>query len=421
MNILGLIVEYNPFHNGHLYHLEKSKKITKATHTIAVMSGSFLQRGEPALFDKYTRAEIAVKNGVDLVIELPTLYSCQSAEIFSHGAITTLNSLNCVDSVCFGSEEGSIDVLKIISKILVEEPIDFKTYLKKYLDEGLVFPTARSKALYDYINENNILNISENKLQNILNSSNNILGIEYIKSLIKLNSSIKPFTITRIASKYNSSDINSNICSATAIRNVLKDNLNLQQIENVVPNPTFVDIKNNMNANFNPVFDYMFYDLLSSTIIRDYENLEKYFEVNEGIENKIYSNIFTSKNLDDLISSIKSKRYTMTKVKRTLNNILLGITNDDVISTKDICSIPYIRVLAFNDKGREIIRQIKKSSDIEIITKLSKINHISDPLFNTLIKYDIKSSNMYNLIYYKNNKSLIKGPMDFYFSPRYVL
>ena len=421
MNILGLIVEYNPFHNGHLYHLEKSKKITKATHTIAVMSGSFLQRGEPALFDKYTRAEIAVKNGVDLVIELPTLYSCQSAEIFSHGAITTLNSLNCVDSVCFGSEEGSIDVLKIISKILVEEPIDFKTYLKKYLDEGLVFPTARSKALYDYINENNILNISENKLQNILNSSNNILGIEYIKSLIKLNSSIKPFTITRIASQYNSSDINSNICSATAIRNVLKDNLNLQQIENVVPNPTFVDIKNNMNANFNPVFDYMFYDLLSSTIIRDYENLEKYFEVNEGIENKIYSNIFTSKNLDDLISSIKSKRYTMTKVKRTLNNILLGITKDDVISTKDICSIPYIRVLAFNDKGREIIKQIKKSSDIEIITKLSKISHISDPLFNTLIKYDIKSSNMYNLIYYKNNKSLIKGPMDFYLSPRYVL
>lgn len=421
MNILGLIVEYNPFHNGHLYHLEKSKKITKATHTIAVMSGSFLQRGEPALFDKYTRAEIAVKNGVDLVIELPTLYSCQSAEIFSHGAITTLNSLNCVDSVCFGSEEGSIDVLKIISKILVEEPIDFKTYLKKYLDEGLVFPTARSKALYDYINENNILNISENKLQNILNSSNNILGIEYIKSLIKLNSSIKPFTITRIASQYNSSDINSNICSATAIRNVLKDNLNLQQIENVVPNPTFVDIKNNMNANFNPVFDYMFYDLLSSTIIRDYENLEKYFEVNEGIENKIYSNIFTSKNLDDLISSIKSKRYTMTKVKRTLNNILLGITKDDVISTKDICSIPYIRVLAFNDKGREIIKQIKKSSDIEIITKLSKISYISDPLFNTLIKYDIKSSNMYNLIYYKNNKSLIKGPMDFYLSPRYVL
>ncbi len=421
MNILGLIVEYNPFHNGHLYHLEKSKKITKATHTIAVMSGSFLQRGEPALFDKYTRAEIAVKNGVDLVIELPTLYSCQSAEIFSHGAITTLNSLNCVNSVCFGSEKGNIDILQSISKILVEEPIDFKTYLKTYLDEGLVFPTARSKALYDYINKNNLLEISEDKLQNILNSSNNILGIEYIKSLIKLNSSIKPFTITRIASQYNSSDISSNICSATAIRNVLKDNSNLKQIKNVIPNPTFIEIKNNIDTNFNPVFDYMFYELLCSTIIRDSENLYKYFEVNEGIENKIYSNIFTSKDLDDLISSVKSKRYTMTKVKRTLNNILLGITKDDVIATKDIPHVPYVRVLAFNNKGREIIKKIKKSSDIEIITKLSKINHIDDSLFNTLIKYDIKSSNMYNIIYYKNNKSLIKGPMDFYLSPRYVL
>ena len=421
MNILGLIVEYNPFHNGHLYHLEKSKELTNATHTIAVMSGSFLQRGEPALFDKFTRAEIAVKNGVDLVIELPTLYSCQSAEIFSNGAITTLNSLNCVNSVCFGSEEGNIDILYTISKILIEEPEKFKISLKQYLDEGLVFPTARSKALYEYINNNNIIQISEDRLQNVLNSSNNILGIEYIKSLIKLNSSIKPYTITRIASQYNSSDINSNICSATAIRNALKDSSDVIQIEKVVPEYTLNEIKNKMNTNFNPVFDYMFYDLLRGTVIRDSDNLYKYFEVNEGIENKIYSNIFTSKNLDELISSTKSKRYTMTKIKRTLNNILLGINKDDVIKTKDISNIPYIRVLAFNNKGREVIKKIKDSSDIEIITKLSKVNYIDDPLFNTLIKYDLKASNIYNLIYYENNKNLIKGPMDYYISPKYIL
>lgn len=421
MNILGLIVEYNPFHNGHLYHLEKSKKLTNATHTIAVMSGSFLQRGEPALFDKFTRAEIAVKNGVDLVIELPTVYSCQSAEFFSNGAIATLNSLNCVNSVCFGSEEGDVDILYAISKILVEEPEKFKIYLKQYLNEGLVFPTARSKALYDYINDNSIMKISQDKLHNILNSSNNILGIEYIKSLIKFNSPIKPYTITRIVSQYNSSEINSNICSATAIRNTLKDSSNLIQIKNVVPNHTLNEIKNKMDTDFNPVFDYMFYDLLRGVIIRDYDNLNKYFEVNEGIENKIYSNIFNSNNLDELLSSTKSKRYTMTKIKRTLNNILLGITKDDVNNARDISSVPYIRVLAFNDKGRQIIKKIKDSSDVEIITKLSKINHINDPLFNTLIKYDIKSSNIYNLIYYKNNKNLIKGPMDYYISPKYIL
>ena len=420
MNLLGLIVEYNPFHNGHKYHLEKSKEITNATHTVAIMSGSFLQRGEPALFDKYTRAEMAVKNGVDLVIELPTLYACQSAEIFSHGAVATLNSLNCVNSLCFGSEEGNIDILQTISEILVKEPSDFKTTLKNFLDEGIVFPVARSKALYEYIKNNHLLELSEDELQQVLNSSNNILGIEYIKSLIKLNSSIKPYTITRIASKYNSTDIESNICSATAIRNFLKDNTDLKLIENVVPLHTFNEINHKINTNFNPVFDYMFYDLLSSTIIRDVDNLTKYFEVNEGIENKIYSNVFTSKNLEELINSTKSKRYTMTKIKRTLNNILLGINRDDVIKVKDLDRVPYIRILAFNNKGREIIKKIKTSSDIEIITKFSKISHVDDPIFDTLIKYDLKSSNMYNLIYYKNNRNLLKGPMDYYLSPKYL-
>lgn len=420
MNLLGLIVEYNPFHNGHKYHLEKSKEITNATHTVAIMSGSFLQRGEPALFDKYTRAEMAVKNGVDLVIELPTLYACQSAEIFSHGAVATLNSLNCVNSLCFGSEEGNIDILQTISEILVKEPSDFKTTLKNFLDEGIVFPVARSKALYEYIKNNHLLELGEDELQQVLNSSNNILGIEYIKSLIKLNSSIKPYTITRIASKYNSTDIESNICSATAIRNSLKDNTDLKLIENVVPLHTFNEINHKINTNFNPVFDYMFYDLLSSTIIRDVDNLTKYFEVNEGIENKIYSNVFTSKNLEELINSTKSKRYTMTKIKRTLNNILLGINRDDVIKVKDLDRVPYIRILAFNNKGREIIKKIKTSSDIEIITKFSKISHVDDPIFDTLIKYDLKSSNMYNLIYYKNNRNLLKGPMDYYLSPKYL-
>ena len=420
MNLLGLIVEYNPFHNGHKYHLEKSKEKTKSTHTMAIMSGSFLQRGEPALFDKYTRAEMAVKSGVDLVIELPTLYACQSAEIFSHGAITTLNSLNCVNSVCFGSEEGSVEILGTIAEILVKEPKEFKSTLKKHLDDGHVFPAARSKALYEYIKTQNLLHFNENELQQILNSSNNILGIEYIKSLIKLNSTIKPYTIARVASEYNSSDINSNICSATAIRSSLKENTDLKHIENVVPRATFNEINSKIDSNFTPVFDYMFYNILSSIIIRDYENLHNYFDVNEGIENKIYSNIFTSSNLEELINSTKSKRYTMTKVKRTLNNILLGITKEDIISVKDLNSVPYIRVLAFNSKGREIIKKIKTSSDIEIITKFSKISHIDDSIFKTFIKYDLKSSNMYNLIYYKNNKHLLKGPMDYYLSPKYL-
>ena len=421
MKILGLIVEYNPFHNGHLYHLKKSIKETNATHTIAIMSGNFLQRGEPALFDKYTRAYAAVKNGVDLVIELPTMFACQSAEIFSYGAIATLNSLNCVDSICFGSEEGDVNILKTISKILVDEPNEFKIYFKKYLDDGMLFPTARSLALFDYINEFNLLDISKERLLGILNSSNNILGLEYIKSILKLKSNIKPYTITRVQSEYNSETIESNICSATAIRKQLKDFNNIDSISSVVPFNTFDTLKDKINNIFNPMFDDNYFEILSSIILRDINILNTYFEVNEGIENKIYQSIFTSSSLDDLKESIKSKRYTMTKIKRTLNNILLGITKEDINNVKNIDSVPYIWILAFNDKGREIIKNIKNNSDINIINKFSNVSFCKDDkIFKTLIDYDIKASNIYNLIYYKNNRNLLKGPMDFYISPKYV-
>ena len=421
MKILGLIVEYNPFHNGHLYHLQKSIEKTQATHTIAIMSGNFLQRGEPALFDKYTRAHIAVKNGVDLVIELPTMFACQSAEIFSHGAITLLNSLNCVDSICFGSEEGDINILYTISKILVDEPKEFKMSLKKYLNDGMLFPTARSLALYDYINEFKLLDISKEKLLTILNSSNNILGLEYIKSILNLKSNIKPHTITRIKSTYNSETIESNICSATAIRKLLKNLNNVSSVSNVVPSSTFNLIKDKIDNNFYPMFDDNYFEILSSIIVRDKDILNTYFDVNEGIENKIYQNIFTSSTLNDLKDSIKSKRYTMTKIKRTLNNILLGISKNDMNKVKNINTIPYIRILAFNDKGREIIKNIKTNSDINIINKFSNISFSKDTeIFQTLIDYDIKASNIYNLIYYKNNKNLLKGPMDFYTSPKYI-
>lgn len=418
MKILGLIVEYNPFHNGHLYHLNKSKEITNSTHTIAVMSGHFLQRGEPALFDKYTRAQMAVNNGVDLVIELPTLFSSQSAELFSFGAISTLNSTNVVDCISFGSEVGNIDILYKISNLLINEPYEFKVNLKKYLDEGYLFPKARSKALFEYINDSNLIDICEDEIFNILNSPNNILGIEYIKSILKLKSSIKPYTITRIKSDYNSKEIQSDICSATAIRESFKNTLNISNIENVVPYNTYKIIDDKISNKFYPVFDEDFYNVLSSIIIRDDNILDLYFEVNEGIENKILDNVFKSNSLYELQMNIKSKRYTLTKIKRTLNNIMLGIKKDEILNIKSINKLPYIRVLAFNNKGREILKKIKTNSDISIINKLSKLNS-NDEIMNLILSYDIKATNLYNLVYYKKNKNLLKGPMDYYTSPIY--
>ncbi|MBC8631054.1 nucleotidyltransferase [[Eubacterium] tenue] len=420
MKILGLIVEYNPFHNGHLYHLKKSLEITNSTHSIAVMSGNFLQRGEPALFDKYKRAEMAVSNGVDLVVELPTLYACQSAEIFAHGAITLLNSLNCIDSICFGSEHGDIDLLVEISKILINEPDKFKTLLKRNLDEGILFASARSKALSEYMLNHTNLNIDANKLNDVLSTPNNILGIEYIKSLLKHKSTIRPYSITRIQADYNSETIESNICSATAIRKALKEYNTLDSISNVVPIKTFELISKSIDNNFNPMFDEYYFDTIRELVIRDLNILNSYFDVNEGIENKIYKSVFSCKNIFELQQSIKSKRYTLTKVKRILNNILLGITKDDMNTVKNIMKLPYVRILAFNDKGREIIKQIKLNSEIKIINKFSNVNFEDDKVFETLIKYDIKATNMYNIPYYKNNMNLLKGPMDYYLSPIYI-
>ena len=447
MNITGLIVEYNPFHNGHIYHLQKSLEKTNADASIAVMSGNFIQRGEPALFDKFSRAKAAVESGVDLVVELPSIYASQSAELFAKGSVSLLNSLGCVNSICFGSEEGNIDALYLIASILCLEPQEFKEKLSSYLGEGMLFPTARNKALFDYINSPdfsfgdnfNGIDLSEERLNDILSSSNNILGIEYIKQLISLKSDIKPFTIGRIHSEYNSEEISGNINSATAVRKKLYEIISSKEnnssdideliksiqtstdITNSIPESTLNMITSNIEKGFLPMYPEYFFETLISTIIRDKKNLESYFDISEGIENKIFKAALVAKNYDELLNLVKSKRYTMTRIKRCLNNILLGITKDDMELAKGINTIPYVRILAFNSKGREIIREIKKSSEIKIINKFSEIEHfMDDEKFKFLIENDIKCTDIYNTIYYKKNRPLLKGSMDYFIKPIYV-
>ena len=447
MNITGLIVEYNPFHNGHIYHLQKSLEKTNADASIAVMSGNFIQRGEPALFDKFSRAKAAVESGVDLVVELPSIYSSQSAELFAKGSVALLNSLGCVNSICFGSEEGNINALYLIASILCLEPQEFKEKLSSYLSEGMLFPTARNKALFDYINSpdfsfgdnfNNI-DLSEERLNDILSSSNNILGIEYIKQLISLKSEIEPFTIGRIHSEYNSEEISGNINSATAVRKKLHELISSKEnnssdineliksiqtstdITNSIPESTLNMITSNIEKGFLPMYPEYFFETLISTIIRDKKNLESYFDISEGIENKIFKAALVAKDYDELLNLVKSKRYTMTRIKRCLNNILLGVTKEDMEFAKGIDSIPYVRILAFNSKGREIIREIKKSSEIKIINKFSEVEHfMDDKNFKFLIENDIKCTDIYNTIYYKKNRPLLKGSMDYFIKPIYV-
>ena len=236
MKVIGLITEYNPFHFGHLYHLEKSKKLTGADYSIAIMSGSFVQRGEPSLIDKWTKAKMAIDNGVDLVIELPFIFSSQTAELFAYGSIVLLHKLNIIDYISFGSELDDIDYLKTIADILVEEPSYYKQRLKKYLNMGYSFPVSRSNALEDYFSKFHIEN-PEN-IKNNLKMSNNILAIEYLKSLKIIDSSIKPITIKRIGSSYNEYKLNHRIASATGIRNSIL-NSNIDSIKDYTPDKSF--------------------------------------------------------------------------------------------------------------------------------------------------------------------------------------
>ncbi|QEK12013.1 nucleotidyltransferase [Crassaminicella thermophila] len=408
MKVLGLITEYNPFHNGHKYHLLKSVKQTNATHTIVVMSGNFLQRGEPALTDKWIRAEMAVKEGIDLVIELPVVYACNSAELFAYGSISLLNSLNIVDYICFGSEVGKIEELKLISKVLATEPSSYKNYLKEFLSEGISFPRAREKALSKYFSDTN--------LDSILKSPNNILGIEYIKSLIKLNSSIKPYTIKRIKADYHSADIKNNICSATAIRTYLsQENYHINNLTKVMPLNSFQTLKNSLKEGFSPVF-YNDFDKLILYNLRTISKstLMKIMDVNEGLENRIKEASVKAINLQNLLDLSKTKRYTRTRLQRIFIHALLGITKDHIYKFNQYGGSQYARILAFSSKGTKLLKKLKKSSNIPILTNINKQN-LSNNIAQQMLFFDILATNVYSLGYPNINNRI--GGNDYYKKP----
>ncbi|QZY57106.1 nucleotidyltransferase [Crassaminicella profunda] len=411
MKVLGFITEYNPFHNGHKYHLEESIKKVNATHTIALMSGNFLQRGEPALTNKWIRAEMAVRAGIDLVIELPTIYACNSAEFFAYGGISLLNNLGIVDDISFGSEIGEISKLKQIAKILVKEPNLYKNYLKEFLSEGLSFPRAREKALGKYCSDEN--------LEKILHSPNNILGIEYMKALIKCNSKMNPHTITRIKAPYSSTDILSNICSATAIRSYLsKNNYDLNKLKRVIPKNSFHVFKKSIENDFAPIYYHNFEKIILYKL-RTMSKLElkKVFDVNEGLENRIKEIAVKTTDLQSLLQNLKTKRYTYTRLQRIFAHILLGITKEHILMFNASGGSQYARILAFSSKGTEILKRLKKSSCIPILTNINK-QVLDHSLAKEMLNFDILATDIYSLAY--PNEHYRIGGYDYYNKPYFL-
>ncbi|WIV10819.1 nucleotidyltransferase [Proteiniborus sp. MB09-C3] len=411
MKIVGLITEYNPFHNGHLYHLNESKKITNSEYSIAVMSGNFLQRGEPALVDKWTRAKMAVDNGVDLVVELPVVYACQSAELFAYGAIKILDSLGIVDSICFGSELGNIQPLDYIAEILNNEPKCYKEYLRSELEQGNSFPRAREKALINYLGKTDSLDSS--MISSILSNPNNILSIEYLKSIKKIDSSIKPFTLKREKSSYHDKAISNNISSATAIREQLI-NTSLENIKHTVPHITYKYLESfyNDNKDFNSLNNFsmiLLYLLRNSTP----EILKNILDVSEGLDNRIIDCSSKYNCIDDILNCVSTKRYTMTRLKRIIIHLLLSM-NKNIIRTLHSYGPQYIRILGLNSKGIDILRQAKKTSSLPIITKFADYPKLNNKILNQMIELDKKATDVYIL---GLSRGEMKMNLDYTMSP----
>lgn len=392
-SVLGIVAEYNPFHNGHLYHLIESKKISNADYCIAIMSGNFTQRGEVSIVDKWSKAQMALSNGIDLVIELPTIYSVSSAENFAMGAIKILNSLQIVDFISFGSEVNNISVLDDIANVLAFEPPQYKTLLAHELSRGESFPKARENALMMYLN-------NLRRFANVLSAPNNILGIEYLKALKKLKSTIQPITIKREGSKYSDANLprNSKFASATAIRNFFQSSQDLSALQKFVPESTFNVLEENFKkGNFVKnlsAFDKEIIFTLRKMSVEEIANLP---DVSEGLEFSIKNAVNQCNSTIELLSILKSKRYTQTRLQRILLYSILGITKKDMEMSN--LTIPYVRILGFNSKGQELISTIsKKNRKLEVVSSVKKF--MDKKLNNNLrlmMEKDIWATNVYTL------------------------
>ena len=399
--VLGIIAEYNPFHNGHLYHILKSKELTKDDYVIAIIGGNFTQRGESSIVDKWTKAEMAIAGGVDLVIELPTLYSVSSAENFADGAIKILNSLKVVDHISFGAECQELNKLNIIANILYEEPKEFKAFLTDELSKGISFPKARENAILNYL--------KDFSYKNILSEPNNILGIEYLKALKKYRSRIKPVLVPRKSSGHLTTDYTGSISSSTAIRNMLKAGKTANLKDALTPS-SYTILKDEINKG-HFVIDFSKFEKIALYNLRlmSLEDIKKIPDVSEGLEHLIKRAAISCNTFDDFINIVCSKRYTKTRIRRILLYSILGITKKDIDISKKI--VPYVRVLGFNDKGKNLVSKIKrKNPSVKIVTSVKKfVDSNGNKNLQVLMNKDILATNVYTLGFESDSW----GNMDF--------
>lgn len=397
MKTVGIIAEYNPFHNGHQYQLARAKELSGADYAVVVLSGDFTQRGAPALISKYARCEMALLGGADLVLELPTCFSLGSAEYFAKGAVTLLDSLD-VDALCFGSECGEISSLKLIADILCREPEDYKKLLQQHQKEGMSFPAARSLALSEYVQNMSSENlVSEGvSIEELLQSPNNILGIEYIKALLMRNSTMEIYTLSRQGSGYLDTALpDDSFCSALAARRAIEQGSPLSSLASFLPEDTLQILNRELKMGFPVTTDdfssILFYRLLS---LRS-QGYTAFADVSEALSDKI------SNSLEQYVSfsgfcekTLKSKDLTYTRISRALFHILLGITEEFLQTAAGLKIAGYARILGFRTASAGLLSALSASST-PLLSKMADAEKLLDPFSREMLAQDVFASHLY--------------------------
>ncbi|MHB8129319.1 MAG: tRNA(Met) cytidine acetate ligase [Mobilitalea sp.] len=433
MKVVGLITEYNPFHNGHKYHIEEAKRVTGADYVIAVMSGNFVQRGTPAVIDKYSRTEMALRNGVDLVLELPVCYATASAEFFALGAVSLLDKLGIVDALCFGSECGDITLIREAAQFILHAPASFDTCLQSFLKEGLPYPAARLKALEQSLEA--VDNENRHSLSKVLMEPNNILGIEYVKAIYRLNSSMTPVTIHRISAQYhdnNLSEINKSnpdsskvsnddeadtselvISSATAIRGALHQlnsntNVGLSGVEYSVPDDVFRFLIENHLKTY-PICEEDFSQIIKYKLLaEDSQSLTNYMDISGDLADRLKNIHDFNLSITNLTQKIKTKNMTLTRINRALIHLLLNIQTEPFVQYNQTGYSAYARVLGIKKEATHLLRKIGIVGKIPIIIKVSNASKQLDYLGMRMLSEDLFATHIYNqAVYIKYNNSLV--------------
>jgi predicted nucleotidyltransferase len=364
MKLAAIICEYNPLHNGHIEHIRYTKEATNCDGLVCVMSGNFVQRGEPSILDKYTRAEAALRYGADMAVELPVVFAVGGADIFADGAVRVISQIKNINWLSFGSESGQIEELINAANILSAETPEFKKAIKDCLDSGLSYPKALSVAAQKKYGDD---------LGRITSSPNNILAIEYLKALIRYNSPIRPITLKRIGSGYNDTDLKGEFDSASAIRRAVQ-NSSWEEITSLPPN--LIELYRNNYYDFDKALsafsDICLYNIMNS----EAEELKKYYDFKEGIEHRIKDKIKNNHSLDTLAASIKTKRYTLARLRRMLLYPTFKITKELMTAAKK-CA-PYLNVLGVKKEKKELLEYlsnaITRKKDVDKITDRDTLN-----------------------------------------------